>query len=85
MLQRESLTNVRLQWNVRNVTGVVRWWVNIQLDLAALLSKLVAVLLSKSVGRPVPLIWIIVRPGPTVLAVGAGGDCLDIFLSSFAW
>ena len=49
--------------------------------LAALLSKLVAVLLSKSVGRPVPLIWIIVRPGPTVLAVGAGGDCLDIFLS----
>ena len=26
-----------------------------------------------------PLIWIIVAHGPTVLAVGAGGDCLDIF------
>ena len=24
------------------------------------------------------LIWIIVRQGPTVLAVGAGGGCLDI-------
>ena len=32
--------------------------------------------------RPVlgrPTIWIIVGQGPTVLAVGAGGDCLDIF------
>ena len=31
---------------------------------------------------PVPgvlLIWIIVGQGPTVLAVGAGGGCLDIF------
>ena len=25
------------------------------------------------------LIWIIVGQGPTVLAVGAGGGCLDIF------
>ena len=25
------------------------------------------------------LIWIIIGQGPTVLAVGAGGDCLDIF------
>ena len=25
------------------------------------------------------LIWEIVGQGPTVLAVGAGGDCLDIF------
>ena len=29
--------------------------------------------------RGVPLIWIIVRQGPTVLAVGAGWGCLDIF------
>ena len=28
------------------------------------------------------LIWIIVGHGPTVLAVGADGSCLDIFLSS---
>ena len=31
---------------------------------------------------PVPgrlTIWITVGQGPTVLAVGAGGDCLDIF------
>ena len=26
-----------------------------------------------------PTIWIIVRQGPTALAVGAGGGCLDIF------
>ena len=25
------------------------------------------------------LIWIIIGQGPTVLAVGAGGGCLDIF------
>ena len=25
-----------------------------------------------------PTIWIIVEQGPTVLAVGAGGGCLDI-------
>ena len=34
---------------------------------------------------PVPgylLIWIRVGQGPTALAVGAGGGCLDIFLSS---
>ena len=28
------------------------------------------------------LIWIIVGQGPTALVVGAGGGCLDIFLSS---
>ena len=27
-----------------------------------------------------PSIWITVRQGPTALAVGAGGDCLDIFI-----
>ena len=32
--------------------------------------------------RGVLLIWIIVGQGPTALAVGAGGDCSDIFLSS---
>ena len=26
-----------------------------------------------------PTIWIIVGQGPTALAAGAGGDCLDIF------
>ena len=29
-----------------------------------------------------PTIWIIVGQGPTALAVGASGGCLDIFLSS---
>ena len=29
--------------------------------------------------RGVLLIWIIVGQGPTVLAVGAGGGCLDLF------
>ena len=29
--------------------------------------------------RGVVLIWIIVGKGPTALAVGAGGGCLDIF------
>ena len=29
--------------------------------------------------RGVLLIWIIVGQGPTVLAMGAGGGCLDIF------
>ena len=29
-----------------------------------------------------PTIWMIVGQGPTALAVGAGGDCLDILLSS---
>ena len=28
------------------------------------------------------LIWIVVGQGPSALAVGAGGGCLDIFLSS---
>ena len=40
-----------------------------------------------------PTIWMIVGQGPTVLAVGAGGGCLDIFtlvypfspLSPFLW
>ena len=32
--------------------------------------------------RDVLLIWITVGQGPTALAVGAGGGCLDIFLSS---
>ena len=32
--------------------------------------------------RGVLLIWIIVGQGPIALAVGAGGGCLDIFLSS---
>ena len=26
-----------------------------------------------------PTIWMIVGQGPTALAVGAGGDCVDIF------
>ena len=33
--------------------------------------------------RGVLLIWIIVGQGPTVLAVGAGGGCLDIFSLSY--
>ena len=33
--------------------------------------------------RGVLLIWITVGQGPTALAVGAGGGCLDIFLSAF--
>ena len=28
-----------------------------------------------------PTIWITVRQGPTALALGAGGGCLDIFYS----
>ena len=40
-----------------------------------------------------PTVWMIVGQGPIVLAVGAGGDCLDIFtllylfssLSPFPW
>ena len=32
--------------------------------------------------RGVLLFWISVGQGPTVLALGAGGGCLDIFLSS---
>ena len=27
-----------------------------------------------------PTIWVTVGQGPTMLAVGAGGDCLDIFI-----
>ena len=29
-----------------------------------------------------PTIWMIVGQGPIVLAIGAGGGCLDIFLLS---
>ena len=32
--------------------------------------------------RSVLLIWMIVGQGPIALAVGAGGGCLDIFLTS---
>ena len=32
---------------------------------------------TSSAGRPT--IWMIVGQGPTALAVGAGGGCLDIF------
>ena len=32
--------------------------------------------------RRVLLIWILVGQGPTALALGAEGGCLDIFLSS---
>ena len=28
-----------------------------------------------------PTVWIIVGQGPTALTIGAGGGCLDIFLS----
>ena len=34
--------------------------------------------------RGVLLIWIIVGQGPIALAVGAGGGCFDIFLSSIS-
>ena len=30
-----------------------------------------------------PAVWIILGQGPTVLAVGAGGGCLDIFTLIF--
>ena len=32
-----------------------------------------------------PLIWILARQAPTALAVGAGGGCLDIFLSCLSF
>ena len=32
-----------------------------------------------------PTIWIIVGQGPTVLVVGAGGGCLDIFFSRLSF
>ena len=32
-----------------------------------------------------PTIWIMVGQGPTALAVGAGGGCLDIFLSRLSF
>ena len=38
-----------------------------------------AMLLGKFRYRGVLVIWIIVGHGPTVLVVGAGGGCLDIF------
>ena len=30
-----------------------------------------------------PTIWMVVEQGPTALAVGAGGGCLDIFILLF--
>ena len=33
-------------------------------------------------GGGVLLIWSVVKQGPAALAVGAGGGCLDIFVSS---
>ena len=35
--------------------------------------------LGKLLGPGRPTIWITVGKGPTALAVGAGGGCLDIF------
>ena len=32
-----------------------------------------------------PTIWIIVGQGPTTLAVGAGGGCLDFFFSRLSF
>ena len=39
-------------------------------------------MLGKLLMPGVLLIWIIVGQGPSALAEGAGGGCLDIFLSS---
>ena len=39
----------------------------------------VAMVLGKLAVPTRPTIWMIVRQGPTALAVGAGGGCLDIF------
>ena len=36
--------------------------------------------LSKLPGPGRPTIWMTVGQGPTALAVGAGGSCLDIFI-----
>ena len=41
-----------------------------------------AMVLGKLPVRDVLLIWLIVGLGPTALAVGAGGGCVDIFLLS---
>ena len=41
-----------------------------------------AMVLGKLPVLGVILIWITVEQGPTALAVGAGGGCLDIFSSS---
>ena len=42
-----------------------------------------------NLGATVPgtfyLIWTIVGQGPTILAVGAGGDCLIFFLSPLSY
>ena len=35
--------------------------------------------------RGVLLIWIVVGQGPTALAVGAGGVCLDVFFSRLSF
>ena len=38
-----------------------------------------AMVLGKLLGPGRPTVWITVGQGPAALAVGAGGDCLDIF------
>ena len=38
-----------------------------------------AMVLDKLPGPGCPTIWMIAGQGPTALAVGAGGGCLDIF------
>ena len=62
---------------------MVRWcWVNFQHREGWLGGAMV---LGKLPVRGVLLIWIRVGQGPTALAVGAGGGCLDIFpLVSFS-
>ena len=42
-------------------------------------------MLGKLSVRGVLLIWIIVGQGPTALAVGADGGCLDIFVSHLSF
>ena len=44
-----------------------------------MLEGVVAIMLGKLPVPGRPTIWITVGQGPTALAVGAGGDCLDIF------
>ena len=44
-----------------------------------------AIVLGKLLGPGHHIIWITVRQGPTALAVGAGGGCLDIFYSHLSF
>ena len=46
---------------------------------------MVAMVLGKLPGPGRPTIWMTVGQGPTALAVGAGGGCLDIFFSSLSF